>query len=194
MRPELISRESLDILVGAGCGRIQFGIESGDEELRRSILKRGIPNSRFSEISDLLKSRGIYFLTYNMVGIPGEDPKSALETIKINARIGPDYVQNALFYPLPRTELFEKARKEGLFSNRVVKDYFVDTILDLPGFPRDQVLFFHNSFKRLMSLYRTIWKLPKPIGLVAEKAVDWILLRRTTGKLARLLGLWKRPG
>jgi radical SAM superfamily enzyme YgiQ (UPF0313 family) len=128
--------EDEEVVVGlkeAGCVNIRFGIESGNEEIRRTVLKRRTPNETIINVGSLLKKHRIRFLTYNMVGFPRETVDQAFETMEINARIRTDYPRISVFQPYPGTELGDRALREGLIrdedKDRIGQTYFKDSVI-----------------------------------------------------------------
>ena len=62
----------------------------------------------------LCRELGFVTESFNMVGIPGDTPKTILDTVKLNAAIGVDLMQVSIYQPYPGTRL---AATSG-FSNR----------------------------------------------------------------------------
>ncbi len=175
LRPEMVTPRRVRLLAETGCRRVHMGLESGDERLRKEVLKRTVSNALLERAFGLLKEAGISILTYNLLGLPGEDARSVLETIKLNARLGPDEMQHSILYPFMGTEIYEKAKAEGLLTKRRVLDYFKDTALDLPGLTREQVLFFQARFQGLVTWYRRLERLPGLLGRLLEGLTDRVL-------------------
>ena len=183
LRPEMVNPRRADLLARTGCRRVHMGLESGDETLRKEVLGRNVTNALLEEAFRILGEAGISILTYNLLGLPGETPRSLLETIKLNARLAPAECQHSILYPFPGTEIHQRALREGLLSQRRVLDYFQDTLLDLPGLSRRQILFFQARFSGLVRWYRRLGRLPRWLGRPLERGSDWILTRKWTARL-----------
>jgi anaerobic magnesium-protoporphyrin IX monomethyl ester cyclase len=82
------------------------------------------------------------------VGFPLETPAIFQETIDLNARINPDSVIIGIFEPYPGTKLAEVCQTEHFIDTARLGEEFVgrtDTILEMPQFPRKEILrCFHN--------------------------------------------------
>ena len=175
LRPEMVTPQRVRLLAETGCRRVNMGLESGDESLRREVLGRKVSNAMLEQAFRILREGGISILTYNLLGLPGEGVESLLKTIKLNARLAPDEIQNSILFPFQGTEIFDRAKEEGLLSKRRVLDYFQDTALDLPGLSRRQILFFQARFQGLVAWYRRLGRLPGWLGRSLEALTDQVL-------------------
>ncbi len=100
----------------ANCRNVFFGIETGSETLRNTLLKKGVTDKQILHTAKLLKKYGIKFRTYNMLGLPGETIQDAYKTIDINTKIKTSYPWCSLFHPLPGTELAQYAERHGMLE------------------------------------------------------------------------------
>jgi len=93
----------------AGCERVFFGIESGDDGILRQMNKqidvdqarRAVEAAAKAE----LKAAGFF-----IVGYPGESNSTILRTIRFATRLPLDYVSFSLPYPIPGTGLYDKVK------------------------------------------------------------------------------------
>jgi len=150
VRVETVDREALQMLKDAGCDLIRIGVESGSERVRREIMNRAMPQERIIQTFDDAEAVGLKTWSFNMVGLPGETPEDAEETIKLNERLCPDHMQVSVFNPYPGTRLYEICKERGVLSGRTVDGYFLpDSTLKLPEFPADQINLTHQRLIRL---------------------------------------------
>ncbi|MEW6185502.1 MAG: radical SAM protein [Thermodesulfobacteriota bacterium] len=142
-RVEACHKDILTMLKEAGGRRIDFGLESGHEELRRSIMKRKMTNRQIIEATRLAKSVGLQVKTLNMVGLPEETPEKFQETVRINQEINPDVVSISIFYPYPGTELYDYCREKNyLDPEESLPENYVsrrESLLQLPGFSKEKI-------------------------------------------------------
>ena len=131
------------MLKEAGGRRIDFGLESGHEDLRRTIMKRKMSNRQIIEATRLAKSVGLQVKTLNMVGLPEETPEKFRETVKINQEINPDVVSISIFYPYPGTELYDYCREKNYLDPQesLPENYISrrESLLELPGFSKKEI-------------------------------------------------------
>ncbi|MGQ9571927.1 MAG: B12-binding domain-containing radical SAM protein [Dehalococcoidia bacterium] len=174
-RPGLLTERAAFLLRDAGCYELHFGVESGNEEMRRKILRRGnISNEQIIEAFRLCKKYDIATGAYNMIGLPFETMPMVLETIKLNAIIAPNRVWNPIFTPYPQTELHRMAVEAGLVAEQ--PDYETEVIVDNPGFRPQQVLFVRSYFKPFVDAYKLARRLPRLLGWPLEIVLDRIFL------------------
>lgn len=106
----------LEILRDAGCAKMHIGIECGNEEYRKKVLRKNFSNheavSYFSEAHRL----GIETLAFVMAMMPGETEEMICETIDFIRHIKPNYTNVSPFQPNPGTELYELCLKNNLID------------------------------------------------------------------------------
>lgn len=119
VRADTIDEEICDLLANANCQIVGFGIESGDENLRNKVLKKKVTDEQIYRTASLLKKYHIKFMTFNMVGFPGETLVQAFKTVEINIQIGTDYPRCGVFTPYPGTILGDMVKKMGLLEGKI---------------------------------------------------------------------------
>jgi len=116
MRADLVTEELCTALsdYGADKLRLRIAVETGNEDYRRRILKKNITDDELLAAADTLNRFGIDFVTYNMLGLPGETYADALATLRFNCRLKPALALCFVFQPFPGTELARYAVEQGL--------------------------------------------------------------------------------
>jgi radical SAM superfamily enzyme YgiQ (UPF0313 family) len=175
-RANLMNKEIVQKFKEAGCIQVGMGIESGNEDIRANVLNRKISReqiiSAFKECSNV----GLRTYAFNMVGLPLENNKALLETVKLNAQVRPSKIQTSIFYPYPFTRLYNLCIEKGyLNQGKIVNDYFKDTILQLDSMDREQIIFFRIYFTLLVRVYKAIFLLPGLFQKPLEKFLDKLL-------------------
>jgi anaerobic magnesium-protoporphyrin IX monomethyl ester cyclase len=182
-RVEQCNHDLLADLKAAGGRRIDFGIESGNEELRRTILKRNMTNEQILNSTQMAKSVGLQVKTLNMVGLPEESLEKHMDTVRLNQEIKPDIASIYTFYPYPGTELYDYCVEKQYYKpvKFLPKGYVSrrDTMLDMPGFSRKDIQ---------QSLKWFGFRVFRKYSLV--KAVGFTIMNSGYGEL--FLGLTKR--
>lgn len=115
-RVEHINEELLKILKDVGCKRIHFGIESGNEELRKKYLNRKMNNEQIINAFDLCKKHGILTASFNMIGLPFETKQTINDTFNLNQRCNPTAFQITILYPFIGTKIRDIYKENNLLN------------------------------------------------------------------------------
>jgi anaerobic magnesium-protoporphyrin IX monomethyl ester cyclase len=94
----------------AGCKRVFFGIESGDEGVLKQMSKGITPEQSRAAVEACVKA-GIKAAGFFMVGYLGETEESLLKTISFSSSLPLDYVSYTIAYPLPGTKFYAKVKE-----------------------------------------------------------------------------------
>ncbi|MBC7258322.1 MAG: radical SAM protein [Chloroflexi bacterium] len=190
-RVERLSEEIVAALARAGCRGVRIGIESGNELLRRDILKRRMSNEDIIAAFRRLRKHGLKAYTCNMLGVPGETKEMIEETIELNRRLEPDDLQFSVFYPYPMTELHDVAVAKGYYVPQAgaLSTYYSRTsVLNLPTLTQEELAHEYDRFMALkseLSLRRT-----HPWKYRAKKALR-ALVRGDEARMERVLNVWR---
>ena len=111
-RVDAVDRDILVKMKQAGCDHIEFGVESGNEEMLQRI-KKGITKAQAERAISLAKEMGYHTEGAFILGHPHENMTTALETIDFAAKLNPDIVQLGIMVPYPGTEV-----REMVMNNR----------------------------------------------------------------------------
>lgn len=203
-RVERLDEEIVRTLAESGCQGVRIGVESGNEELRRKVLRRQMSNDDFRRAFRLLHKYGIQTYTCNMIGLPGETPEMIEETIALNRELAPDKFQFSVFYPYPMTELYERSVHEGYLQVDPIRQdgetltgyYERESILHSPHLSPQELARGYERFEALREELRlkkhSPWKyriyrlLSKICGEDPARVRWWMSLPRTwLGRLRR---------
>ncbi|MFT7625541.1 MAG: anaerobic magnesium-protoporphyrin IX monomethyl ester cyclase [Myxococcota bacterium] len=114
-RVDLVNYDLLKHLKESGLKFIQYGIESGDDEVLQKLMRK---KTGVNQAREALKwSRQLDILTFGLfvVGMPGETRAQVLKTIAFAKELDPDIAKFNVAIPFPGSELWEryKHRVEG---------------------------------------------------------------------------------
>ena len=115
-RVDTLTPELLDLMREAGCTYMLFGVESGNQEVLNTI-KKGITPEKVRNGVKLATAAGIGSFASFILGLPGETPERARETLDLAMELSDRWgMQYGFHYlsPFPGTELFEQAEELGL--------------------------------------------------------------------------------
>ncbi len=128
-RVDLINEEMLKYLKDAGCKRIYYGIESGNEAILKT-LKKKTTVKRIKEIVHATNKIGIDTFGYFMVGSPGETVETVGQTITLAKELDLDYAQFSKVTPMPATEMYQMLLKEN-GGHDYWRDFIVNPVDEL---------------------------------------------------------------
>ncbi len=103
-RTEYVDRELLDAMAGAGCDRIAYGVESGNESSLETLSRRV---RKAEEAFSMTHQAGIRTVAFAIFGLPAEDFFDQLKTIRLLGRLRPSMVRDFTFKPYPGTPQYE---------------------------------------------------------------------------------------
>lgn len=112
-RADMVDQQLMLKMKKAGCTNIRFGIESGCERVRNSVINKFIPNSTIKKAIRSAKKAGLEVVTYFMFGHPTETMNEMKKTLEFALQLNQDYADFHLAIPIPGSRLFEIACEEG---------------------------------------------------------------------------------
>ncbi|MCL1977293.1 MAG: B12-binding domain-containing radical SAM protein [Candidatus Bathyarchaeota archaeon] len=90
----------------AGCKRVFFGIESGNDQVLK-IMRKCVDVFQARHAVYAAKTAGLEVGAFFIVGYPGENDKTILDTIRFATELPLDYLSFTLPYPIPGTPLYD---------------------------------------------------------------------------------------
>jgi anaerobic magnesium-protoporphyrin IX monomethyl ester cyclase len=112
IRVDRVDFELLDKMREAGCYRVYFGIESGNQEILNNI-KKGITLEQVTKAVESAKRAKLEVAGYFMIGLPGETEATMQDTINFAKSLNLDLAKLGITIPLPATEMFNELDKQG---------------------------------------------------------------------------------
>jgi len=138
-RVDVLKEEHARFLAESGCSTVSFGVETGNELLRKGLLNKAISNKSIFEGARIIKKMGMKMQTSNMFCLPDESVEDAQATVDLNIAIGTDYMFTTVLLPFPKTALAGYCIDKGLLK----KEYSFE---DMPNsFIQDSVLSLGNK-------------------------------------------------
>ena len=126
IRVDSVTEGLLTKMKKAGCTAINYGVESADPEVLNKI-KKGITLDQVDKAIRLTRQAGIKTNVFLMVGNPGDTVKVVDKIREFVERVKVDGVHLSLATPIPGTEFWSWANKNGHWL-----DYNPEELLDWP--------------------------------------------------------------
>lgn len=109
-RPENCKLDNLKKLKEVGCYRISFGLECGNEQYRRKVLRRYVSNEQIIDGFNTINRSGIPYSINLIIGFPGETRDLIMDTVELVRLLrGYDTLTVSMFTPYHGTILREVA-------------------------------------------------------------------------------------
>jgi anaerobic magnesium-protoporphyrin IX monomethyl ester cyclase len=175
MRPGLPTAFAARRLADAGCERVCFGVESGDETIANTVLRRDLTNASVERAFRDFQAAGIQTVSYNILGSPFETRETMLRSIRFNAVLHPSTLSAFLFYPFPGTEAHRLCARNGFLNGRIGRHNGDVVMIHQPTVRDMDVLFTQRFFRHLVRAYERAGRLPRSIGVPLERAMDLAL-------------------
>ncbi len=109
-RVDLFDAEVARAMRRAGCYKVIFGLESGDDYVLNKLMNKRITVSQSVSAVKAAKRAGLQVGAFFILGYPGESDETMLKTIKLASSLPLDYFSMTVPYPLPGTGLYEKVK------------------------------------------------------------------------------------
>ena len=172
-RVESITKDKLEALKQAGCYRISFSIEQGNEIYRKKYLKKYFTNKQVIEHGELIAECGIPFSMDNIIGLPFETREMVFETIELTRQIqNYDALTVNIFTPYRGTELRQLALKQGwLDQNAFPNGISGASMLKMPPpyLQRDEIEGLFRTFALYTFFPKNRWTEIKLAGSFTEE-------------------------
>lgn len=182
-------------LVDAGCEIVKFGVESGNEIIRSSILQRYMNNEKIISAIQMANNFGLHTSVFLMIGLPDEGYDEVMDTIKLMAKVKPGRYRWSFFFPFPGTKAYEISAQRNyvnhekmlcmenftvgscldfgaehnLFLEKVgkVMPWFVNAHSDLPV-----AAFYAKKVEEILSLDAQAWQTRRETLLEEDKTIS----------------------
>ena len=132
-----VDEEILKLMSKAGCWNIFYGYETGVEVLAKNMLthRKNRDFERMKQVAQWTKNAGIEVIGSFVIGLPGETPELARQTVQNAIELDPDYAQFAIACPYPGTKLAKEIKqgKWGKFVSSELEEYTTESVTWLPS-------------------------------------------------------------
>ncbi len=117
IRADNTDLELLQLMRAAGCKRVGFGVESGNQRVL-DCMKKGQTIDDVRQAFRNARLAGLQTIGFFIFGLPGENEDTMDDTIELAMELDPDLANFMIAAPYPGTNLYDMVLAEGdLFSN-----------------------------------------------------------------------------
>jgi len=116
----------------AGCQRIHYGVESGNQEILNK-MEKGITLNQVKTAFRLTKKEKIETLAYFMIGSEGDTKSTIMQTIDFAKKLKPDYCHFTITTPFPATELYRQGLRTGIIKRDYWREFAKNPVKNFKG-------------------------------------------------------------
>jgi radical SAM superfamily enzyme YgiQ (UPF0313 family) len=105
--------ELFQLMKAAGCKRVGFGVENGDEQMLRNVIRKGQTLDQVREAFANAKAAGLETMGFFIFGMPGDNEESMEKTIQLALELDPKLANFMLAAPFPGTVMYDMIQEGG---------------------------------------------------------------------------------
>lgn len=117
VRVDRVDAEFFRKCMRAGCYKVAFGFESGDDRILQTICK-GATTQQARDAVRWAKQAGMEVSGFFMIGLPEDTIETMEKTINFATSLDLDYAKATILVPLPSTPVFDEFEKKGLLKTK----------------------------------------------------------------------------
>ncbi|MBI1825377.1 MAG: cobalamin B12-binding domain-containing protein [Planctomycetes bacterium] len=117
MTPDLLRR-----MKQAGCDRIHYGVECGNDRMLK-VIKKNATIAKVREVVAATKAVNMEVLTYFIIGQQSETASDIADSVRLARELDPNYVHFTIFCPYPGTEIYFKGLESGVIKQDVWREF-----------------------------------------------------------------------
>jgi anaerobic magnesium-protoporphyrin IX monomethyl ester cyclase len=161
MRADHSDAELFQLMKRAGCKRVGFGVESGNQAILDSIKK----HQKLADVRAAFanaKAAGLQTMGFFILGLPGETESTMDDTINFALELDPDLANFMIADPLPGTELYAMVQSQGRLLARDYHDLGIHgeaARFEIGAVTAELVeRKFHEAYRRFYLRPKRIWR------------------------------------
>ena len=124
IRADNTDLELFELMKAAGCKRVGFGVESGNQGVL-DIMKKNLTIADVRKAFGDARQAGLETIGFFIFGLPGETEQTMEDTIKLALELDPDLANFMIAAPFPGTELYQMVLEEGDLFSRDWRDFAI---------------------------------------------------------------------
>jgi radical SAM superfamily enzyme YgiQ (UPF0313 family) len=170
--PTTIKPKLVKAMKDANCATVFMGVDAGDPDVRRFYMERPMSDELIFKSAQLIKDAGIGLQVSCIYGSPGETPEQMFKTLSMVDKIKPTQSSAYIFYPFPKTKLYQRAVEMGYLDaegeekvRQGISGYHHESILKHP----------HKELAETLAKITPVYARTPDI---LKPAVRWIINRR----------------
>jgi anaerobic magnesium-protoporphyrin IX monomethyl ester cyclase len=124
IRADNTDLELLRLMKAAGCKRVGFGVESGNQRILDTMKKHQTIDQVRQAFANA-RQAGLETIGFFIFGLPGENEETMEDTIRLALELDPDLANFMIAAPFPGTELYQMVLDSGELFSHDWRDYAI---------------------------------------------------------------------
>lgn len=167
-RTNTVTQPMLKRMAASGCYSIQYGVESGNQQIL-DMINKGHTLEQCRNAVRWAKAAGMDTRAFFVLGFPTETPEMSDETIRFACELNVDYVVFFSYHVAPGTPLAEIAAKEGICGDYIgqhLPSYIPNTYADVKQLEEKVISAYRRYYLRPAYISRALWRAVKHPSLL----------------------------
>jgi len=153
-----LDRETIKLMKESGCSMLNLAIESGDEYILNSVIKKKLSLDKVREVAEICHQMKIPINGYFVIGMPGDTENSIQRSLDFARSTPLRDVGVFIATPFPGTELYDTCIEnkyldaklvENAFNGEPDSSVFHKAMIETPVLTKKRVEFWQTEFHRL---------------------------------------------
>ena len=184
-RANLLDEEMVKVLKDTGCWLIRVGFETGNNEMRNLILKKGISDQQLRNVFSYFHKYNLRSLAFAMIGIPKESLQTIYSSIDMLTELRPTLIRMAIFEPFIGTPLYDYCIKNNLIKEVENHNCFEDSSLLFDTINGTDIRIYSLLFPWYLNKKMLLTNYSKDYCDLIDKYVDLIRNGKEDGNILR---------
>lgn len=126
MRSNTLTKKMAQLLKEAGCISVCMSVESGNEQVRNTLLNRGLSDKQVVESFENARQYHLHTYGNTLLALPGTKFANDLESFLFTKRLKMTVPTFGIFSPYPKTRLYEYAMAQGQLPTDFKFDHYAN--------------------------------------------------------------------
>jgi radical SAM superfamily enzyme YgiQ (UPF0313 family) len=114
-----LDAEIIELIARVSPLMANLAVESGSDYIRNKVMRKNVSKEKIHEVLELCKQHKIMTSLFFLVGMPEETAETLNETLEFINNADFDGFMLSIVVPFPGTSLFEQAKRDGLFTDKL---------------------------------------------------------------------------
>ena len=120
-----VNQDLLNHMAEAGCDRIHYGVECGNDRMMK-VIRKNTNVERVKNAFQWTKNADMEVLAYFIIGQQTETAEDIQDSVRLARELDPNYVHFTIFCPYPGTEIYMKGLESGVIKEDVWRAFAND--------------------------------------------------------------------